>query len=130
MTSPVQAGSNPVNPVLSRIGVKQLGPEIAGALLILALSVFAWRFWSQLPIPTTILLGLLLLVALAFVCRRPLLGLFGPVLFYDAIRLSRRGQYILLRCLYAGALLIFLFWQYGEWTSDWQSVGLRKPVNP
>src|SRR6266446_1967207 len=76
MTSPVQAGSNPVNPVLSRIGVKQRAPEIAGALLVFALSVFAWRFWSQLPLPTTILLGLLLLVALAFVLRRPLLGLF------------------------------------------------------
>jgi ABC-type Na+ efflux pump permease subunit len=43
--------------------------------------------------------------------RRPL-GLFGPVLFYDLVRQSRRSRYILLRCLYAFVLAFILYWLY------------------
>lgn len=38
--------------------------------------------------------------------------LFGPVLFYDLIRVARRGRYIFLRCLYAGLLLLLMFAVY------------------
>ncbi len=36
--------------------------------------------------------------------------LFGPVLFYDLLRLARRGRYILLRCLYVILLLALVWW--------------------
>ncbi len=38
--------------------------------------------------------------------------LFGPVLFYDLLRMSRRGRYILLRCLYVILLLALVWWVY------------------
>ncbi len=37
------------------------------------------------------------------------MNLFGPVLFYDLVRMARRSRYILLRCLYA-LLLLGLMW--------------------
>ena len=40
--------------------------------------------------------------------------LFGPVLFYDLIRLARRGRYALLRCLYALFLLLMLYSVYSS----------------
>lgn len=43
--------------------------------------------------------------------------LFGPVLFYDLIRSTRRGRYAVLRCLYAAALLVMLFLFYSRWTN-------------
>jgi ABC-type transport system involved in multi-copper enzyme maturation permease subunit len=39
-------------------------------------------------------------------------GLLGPVLFYDLVRQARRSRYIMLRCLYAGALAFVLYWLY------------------
>jgi ABC-type transport system involved in multi-copper enzyme maturation permease subunit len=36
-------------------------------------------------------------------------SIFGPVFFYDLVRLTRRGRYFLIRVVYAGALL-FLVW--------------------
>jgi ABC-type transport system involved in multi-copper enzyme maturation permease subunit len=41
----------------------------------------------------------------AVLLRRAWLKLFGPVLFYDLVRLARRSRYALMRCLYA----VFLF---------------------
>lgn len=35
--------------------------------------------------------------------------LFGPILFYDMIRMGRRSRYILLRCLYALLLLVLMY---------------------
>jgi ABC-type transport system involved in multi-copper enzyme maturation permease subunit len=55
-----------------------------------------------------VLLWGLLLAALAVLLRRGWLKLFGPVLFYDLVRLARRGRYPLLRCLYALFLLLML----------------------
>jgi ABC-type transport system involved in multi-copper enzyme maturation permease subunit len=42
-------------------------------------------------------------------------SLFGPVLFYDLIRMTRRGRYFIVRGAYVGALAILLYWQYTEW---------------
>jgi ABC-type transport system involved in multi-copper enzyme maturation permease subunit len=38
--------------------------------------------------------------------------LVGPVLFYDLIRVARRGRFVLLRCLYAGLLLLLMYVVY------------------
>jgi ABC-type transport system involved in multi-copper enzyme maturation permease subunit len=46
--------------------------------------------------------------------QRGSLRLFGPVLFYDLIRLARRGRYALLRCLYALFLLLMLYSVYSS----------------
>jgi ABC-type Na+ efflux pump permease subunit len=35
--------------------------------------------------------------------------LFGPILFYDMVRMGRRSRYILLRCLYALLLLALMY---------------------
>lgn len=37
------------------------------------------------------------------------MSLFGPVLLYDLIRMTRRGRYFLLRILYGAALLLLLY---------------------
>src|SRR5262245_17811533 len=50
------------------------------------------------------LVGLLVVAGLFFAAR----WLFGPVLFYDLVRSSRRGRNVLLRVLYAAALLFAL----------------------
>lgn len=46
--------------------------------------------------------------------------LFGPVLFYDLMRTARRGRYLVLRCVYAAALLLTLV---ATW--PWSSVPLK-----
>ena len=50
--------------------------------------------------------------------RKGWIKLFGPVLFYDAIRTSRRSRYIVLRCLYASAFLLVLYWTYTSFVSS------------
>lgn len=49
--------------------------------------------------------------------RRFLQRLLGPLLLYDLIRTTRRGRYILLRCIYAGLLLVALFAVYASWSA-------------
>src|SRR5208283_3574479 len=58
------------------------------------------------------------LVAVPFVLRRPAQWLVGPLPFYEILRTTRRGRYVLLRCLYAGALLATLYWVYASWFGD------------
>jgi ABC-type transport system involved in multi-copper enzyme maturation permease subunit len=57
----------------------------------------------------------LLLVAVAALLRRGWVQLFGPVLFYELLRIGRRGRYVIVRCLYALALLVFLLLVYSVW---------------
>lgn len=44
-----------------------------------------------------------------------LLKLFGPILFLDLVRTARKGQYLILRCLYGLLLLAMLFLLYSSW---------------
>jgi len=48
-----------------------------------------------------------------------MLKLFGPVLFYDMVRMSRRSRYLVLRCLYILILLAVLYsvYQSFAWTA-------------
>ncbi len=83
--------------------------ERLGAVVLLAgaAGAIAWR--EQLSAVQQVLSWGVLGVAAAVLLRRGWLKLFGPVLFYDMVRSARRGRYIVLRCLYAGLLLFFLF---------------------
>src|SRR6266700_6276949 len=82
---------------------------VAGALLLFAkwLSVSyqlgLWGLWF---------------VFLAFVFRQGWIRLFGPVLFYDLVRTGRRTRNILLRCIYALALLFILYTVYLEYAAS------------
>src|SRR5579885_2629088 len=73
---------------------------VAGAAALVA-------FGPRLAMAAQVLLWGLLLTAAAFVSR-----LFGPVLFYDLVRIARRNRYYLIRVLYALFLLAMLCWVY------------------
>ena len=79
----------------------------AAVLLAGAACSIVWR--ERLSAVQHVLVWGALGVAAAVLLRRGWLKLFGPVLFYDMVRSARRGRYIVLRCLYAGLLLFFLF---------------------
>jgi ABC-type transport system involved in multi-copper enzyme maturation permease subunit len=63
-------------------------PDLSGAA-----AAILWAQW--------LLCAAVLLLALASV-------LFGPVFFYDLVRMTRRGRYFLIRTAYGGALLFVL----------------------
>jgi ABC-type transport system involved in multi-copper enzyme maturation permease subunit len=76
------------------------------ALLAGAMATVVWR--ERLTAVQHVFVWGVLGMAAAVLLRRGWLKLFGPVLFYDMVRSARRGRYIVLRCLYAGLLLLFL----------------------
>jgi ABC-type transport system involved in multi-copper enzyme maturation permease subunit len=97
----------------------KLSEVIAVGLLVVfagALIFFAKR------LPTSYQLGLwgLWILALAFLFRQGWIRLFGPVLFYDLVRTGRRTRNILLRCIYATALLFILYTVYLEYSNSIQ----------
>jgi ABC-type transport system involved in multi-copper enzyme maturation permease subunit len=69
-----------------------------------------------------------LLIALAVLARRGWLKLFGPVLFYEGLRASRRGRFFLLRWLYAIGLLLLLLWVHSIWSLEQRYS--RSPEHP
>jgi ABC-type transport system involved in multi-copper enzyme maturation permease subunit len=85
---------------------------VGAALLASAGLLFA--FSKRIPISYQILLWALWTVILAILFRRGWIRLFGPVLFYDLVRSGRRTRNILMRCLYALALLLVLYTVYLE----------------
>src|SRR5712692_7037532 len=93
--------------------------RIAGASL-LALAGALLLFAKWLPVSYQLGLWGLWIVFLAFVFRQGWIRLFGPVLFYDLVRTGRRTRNILLRCIYALALLFILYTVYLEYTTSIQ----------
>jgi ABC-type transport system involved in multi-copper enzyme maturation permease subunit len=88
--------------------------RFAGAGLLAAVASLIW-FADSLPASRRVFLWGLLLVAVAALLRRGWVQLFGPVLFYELLRIGRRGRYVIVRCLYALALLVFLLLVYWVW---------------
>jgi ABC-type transport system involved in multi-copper enzyme maturation permease subunit len=88
--------------------------RLAGAALLTAAVALLW-FGGGLAPSRRVLLWGLLLVAAAGLLRRGWVQLFGPVLFYELLRIGRRGRYIAVRCLYVLALLVFLLFVYAVW---------------
>ena len=87
-------------------------------------------FYDSLSAPQLVGLGGALLLGLAFLVRRGWVKLFGPVLFYDLVRLARRRWGIFFRILYAVALALVLTWLYGIWSEDMKlRYGYRVPTH-
>jgi ABC-type transport system involved in multi-copper enzyme maturation permease subunit len=97
-------------------GSREAWLERAAASAVLGAAVVLLLFWRHLPLSRQIVLWAAVLLAAAFVTRRGWLKLFGPVLFYDLVRIARRNRYFLVRVLYAGMLLVMLCWVYFAWT--------------
>jgi ABC-type transport system involved in multi-copper enzyme maturation permease subunit len=87
---------------------------LTGGGLFLAVGVALWYF-SGLSLSQQMILWGLLVAAAVVLSRHGWLRLFGPVLFYDLIRITRRSRYFWLRFVYAGALALVVYWQYSEW---------------
>lgn len=92
-------------------------PGRIAAVLVLAGAAAAWWYRDRLPALAQVLLWAVLLAAAAVLSRRGWLRLFGPVLFYDLLRQSRRGRFFLLRGLYSVALLALLYWTHNNFVS-------------
>jgi ABC-type transport system involved in multi-copper enzyme maturation permease subunit len=73
---------------------------------------------SRLSASQEVFLWASLGVAAAVLLRRGWLRLFGPMLFYDLLRIARRTRYFLLRGLYALALSLLLAWFFLVWRVD------------
>jgi ABC-type transport system involved in multi-copper enzyme maturation permease subunit len=88
----------------------------AATLIFIAGLLFL--FSKQIPVSFQIGIWGLCCIALAFLCRGGWIRLFGPVLFYDLVRTGRRTRNILLRCVYALALLLVLYTVYLEFANS------------
>ena len=62
-----------------------------------------------------------MVLILAVLLRQGWITLFGPVLFYDLVRIARRGRYILLRIAYALLLLMVLWSTYASFSEQWRT---------
>jgi ABC-type transport system involved in multi-copper enzyme maturation permease subunit len=104
------AWSNSRQSWLERLGIVVLG---VAALVI-------WQFGNNLPLDRQVVWWGLWLVGFAFTMRRGWLKLFGPVLFYDLVRIARRSRYVLMRLFYAGFLFATLcsvcYYYYTEYS--------------
>src|SRR5262245_5805633 len=86
--------------------------ERLGTLTLLLGALALLRWGGRLSVWQQCALWALLLATAAFMLRRGWLKLFGPVLFYDLIRVGRRSRYFLFRVGYVGILLVLLIWVY------------------
>jgi ABC-type transport system involved in multi-copper enzyme maturation permease subunit len=88
--------------------------ERLGVVALLLIGAAIYWFGSRLPRSQQIVLWALFVVGVMLVLRRGWVKLFGPVLFYELVRLARRGRHALFRSLYALVLLLLLFLVYSE----------------
>jgi ABC-type transport system involved in multi-copper enzyme maturation permease subunit len=91
---------------------RQLWINFGLGLAGLAGAVVYWWYGSLLTSLQQLAVWGILLLALAVSARKGWIKLFGPVLFYDAVRNGRRSRYIALRCVYAIIILCVLYWTY------------------
>jgi ABC-type transport system involved in multi-copper enzyme maturation permease subunit len=94
---------------------RQSWEERLGVTIVLGGAALLVAFGAGRSLAQQAVLWGLLVLALAVLFRRGWLKLFGPVLFYDLVRIGRRTRYILLRSLYAVFLLALLSWIYLIW---------------
>src|SRR5262245_23448643 len=84
----------------------------SAAVVLVAVILLGQSRW----LPFQLVLGAVLLVALAVLARRLLPWLLGPVFSYDLIRTSRSKRDFLLRGGYAAVILAALFVFYATWS--------------
>lgn len=104
--------------VLSWSNSRQSWQERGSLLLVIAGAAVLLWFRDRLALSRQVLLWGLLAALAAVLFRRGWLRLFGPVLFYDLVRIGRRGRYFLFRSLYAAFLLFLIVWMYLVWVFD------------
>jgi ABC-type transport system involved in multi-copper enzyme maturation permease subunit len=104
---------------------RQSWEERLGVTLVLGGAALLIILGGRLELAQQAVLWGLLVLALAVLLRRGWLKLFGPVLFYDLVRIGRRTRYTLLRCLYATFLLVLLCWIYLIWSVRSESGSIR-----
>jgi ABC-type transport system involved in multi-copper enzyme maturation permease subunit len=95
-------------------GLFQRYKEPLAGLLLLAGVLWAIGASRQLTRAQQVLWWGVLLLAWAVLLRRGWLQFFGPVLFYDLVRIARRSRYALMRGLYAVFLLLMLLSVYSS----------------
>jgi ABC-type transport system involved in multi-copper enzyme maturation permease subunit len=88
--------------------------ERLGVLAILLLGAGIYWFGSRVPRSQQVVLWALFVLGVMLVLRRGWVKLFGPLLFYELVRLARRGRQALFRCLYGLVLLLILYLVYSE----------------
>jgi ABC-type transport system involved in multi-copper enzyme maturation permease subunit len=81
---------------------------LVGTLLILT-------FAGQLSVPVLLLLGAAWILTLGLLARKSWFLFFGPVFFYDVIRLGRRKWIFWVRVLMTGFLGSILLLMYDNW---------------
>src|SRR5438128_5818793 len=97
---------------------KQFWIELSLALFVLSSVAAIWWYQGGLTFLHKVAASSVLVLTLAVLSRRGWIKLFGPVLFYDAIRTGRRSRYIVLRCLYATVFLLVLYWTYTSYVNS------------
>jgi ABC-type transport system involved in multi-copper enzyme maturation permease subunit len=75
-------------------------------------AVLLLAFREHVPLPLEVLLWAGLLLGASLLTRRGWLRLFGPMLFYDLVRVGRHVRYFYMRTLYALGLGLLLCWMY------------------
>jgi ABC-type transport system involved in multi-copper enzyme maturation permease subunit len=93
-------------------------------LLLLAAAALAWLHPRLTVAQASVLWGVWLAAAAA-VLHQGWLRLFGPMLFYDLVRIARQRRYFWLRGLYALLLALLLCWVYLIWNVGEQGGTLR-----
>jgi ABC-type Na+ efflux pump permease subunit len=79
---------------------------------------------AQLPLRYQMALVLGSIVILAVLMRQGWITLFGPVLFYDLVRIARRSRYVFLRIAYALLLLLILWATYASFYDRYNNVSV------
>src|SRR5262249_30028720 len=105
----------------------QAWQERASFLAAAAGAALLWHFSEQFSAAWLTALWAVLVLATAALLRRGWLQLFGPVLFYELVRVARRRRYFLLRGLYAVVLAGVFLWLYLLWTV---SPGVGNTLSP
>src|SRR5947209_85816 len=92
---------------------------LEGLLFVVVLGEGVALLWSGglSPALRVLLWGQWLLCA-AGLAARAAAGIFGPVFFYDLVRLTRRGRYFLIRVVYALALLLLIWFIWANETAS------------
>lgn len=93
------------------VWLAQLGIVVAVATVIGVLAGIL-----HLPMRYQVVVYAAMILILAVLLRQGWLTLFGPVLFYDLVRIARRGRYTLLRIAYAILLFLVLWSTYASFT--------------
>lgn len=102
---------------MSAIHFTRFCQSICGVLFVVGVAGF-WAYAHRLALMPKILLGAALLVVATLLLYRACSWLFGPVLFYEMVRTSRRGRFFLLRIVSALFLLLFLWLVYAKFQED------------